>query len=59
MMTDEQFNKIKDTIIKVAGKSEFYQKKFEGIDLNEIKSLEDFQNLPYLDTHLQYEMLRY
>lgn len=49
MMTDEQFNKIKDTIIKVAGKSEFYQKKFEGIDLNEIKSLEDFQNLPFTE----------
>jgi len=47
-MNDYQFNLIKqqlDRLMKVSGG--FYAKKFAGIDVNAIKSQEDFEKLPF------------
>ena len=49
MMTEQEFNRIKSMILKVAKNSTFYQKKFEGIDLNNIQSEDDFLNLPFTE----------
>lgn len=48
-MLQEQFNRIKEMVIKVAEKSEFYKKKFAGINLQGIQSREDFEKLPFTE----------
>lgn len=47
-MTEEQFVMIKKQLKRVmAVPGGFYQKKFEGIDIDAIKSEEDFKKLPF------------
>jgi len=48
-MNQTQFNEIKEVIIKTMATSEFYKTKFKEIDLNAIKSQEDFETLPFTD----------
>lgn len=49
MMSDEQFKLIKDELSKIASRSPFYKKKYEGVDLSAIKTKEDFKKLPLTD----------
>lgn len=46
-MTETQFELIKKQLVKLTGRDGFYKKKLEGIDINEIKSQEDFEKLPF------------
>jgi len=48
-MNQTQFNEIKEVIMKTMATSEFYKTKFKEIDLNAIKSQEDFETLPFTD----------
>lgn len=47
-ITPETFNKIQNSI-KLAMTGEFYKKKYEGISITDIQTMEDFQNLPFTD----------
>lgn len=47
MMTEIQFKQIQTKLSNIKEKSKFYNKKFEGIDLSQIKSKEDFESLPF------------
>lgn len=47
MMKQDQFETIKKILITLPKASEFYQKKFKDIDLEAIKSKEDFEKLPF------------
>lgn len=46
-MTDEQLLCITQQFATLKSKSEFYRKKFEGIDLQEIQGKDDFEKLPF------------
>lgn len=46
-MTEEQFNQIKAQMKKLTSKECFYKHKLEGIDIDSIKSQEDFEKLPF------------
>lgn len=46
-MTEQQFNSIKENIKHLVSQDGFYRKKFEGIHVDEIKSIEDFRKLPF------------
>lgn len=46
-MTDEQLLCITQQFATLKSKSEFYRKKFEGIDLLDIKGKDDFEKLPF------------
>ena len=47
-MKPEKFNEIKSSITN-AMKGEFYKKRFEGISVDDINSIEDFRKLPFTD----------
>ncbi len=49
MMTDEMFDAIKKKLSTIKSKSKFYKEKFKDIDLDSIKSKEDFEKLPLTD----------
>lgn len=46
-MKESQFLLIKEQLKKLTSKDCFYQKKLEGIDIDAIKSQEDFEKLPF------------
>lgn len=46
-MTEAQLKKIKEQLKKLTSQDCFYQKKLEGINIDEIKSQEDFEKLPF------------
>lgn len=47
-MTQIQFDQIKEQILRLtAMDNSFYQKKFEGIDVNAIRDQSDFEKLPF------------
>lgn len=46
-MTETQFTLIKEQLKKLTSKECFYQKKLEGIDIDAIKTQEDFEKLPF------------
>ena len=46
-MTEEQFNLIKAQLKKLTNQQCFYQKKLKGINIDDIKSQEDFEKLPF------------
>jgi len=46
-MNQVQFDQIKKNLSKITDLSEFYKKKFAGIDLHAIQSQEDFEKLPF------------
>ena len=46
-MNDTQFGLIKDQLKRLTSRDCFYKKKFEGLDVNGIKDLEDFRKLPF------------
>lgn len=48
-MTREQFVKVREVILKTAVSSKFYEKKFEGLDLNALAGPEDFRKLPFTE----------
>ena len=45
-LTDEQFSLIKEQFKTLKERSPFYAKKFEGIDLSDVQTQEDFEKLP-------------
>lgn len=46
-MNETQFQQIKDQIKKLKNKECFYQKKLEGMNIDQIQSQEDFEKLPF------------
>jgi phenylacetate-CoA ligase len=46
-MTQTQFDRIKAQLKKLASTPCFYQKKLEGVDVDAIRSQEDFEKLPF------------
>ncbi len=46
-MKPEQLEQIKEQFKTLKERSSFYAKKFEGIDLSDVQSQEDFQKLPF------------
>lgn len=46
-MTEHQLHCIIQQLSTLKSKSEFYRKKFDGIDLSSIKTKEDFEKLPF------------
>lgn len=46
-MTQEQLELIKKQLKRLTTQECFYQKKFEGINIDEIKTQEDFEKLPF------------
>lgn len=46
-MTETQFNLIKAQLKKLTSQPCFYQRKLEGIDIDQIQSQEDFEALPF------------
>jgi len=48
-MNDYQLEKITDMLSNIKDKSEFYQKKFKGIDVSKVKTQADFEKLPFTD----------
>lgn len=46
-LTDEQFSLIKEQFKTLKERSPFYAKKFEGIDLSDVQTQEDFEKLPF------------
>ena len=49
-LTDAQFDLIKGQFKNLKDRSPFYAKKFEGIDLGDIKTQADFEKLPFTDS---------
>ena len=47
MMKESQFQGILQVLSNIKERSPFYAKKFEGIDLSQVKSQEDFEKLPF------------
>lgn len=47
-MSDLQFEQICREVAALPGKSAFYKKKYEGIDVHSLRSREDFEKLPFL-----------
>ena len=47
-MTTEQFDLIKKQFTTLKDRSPFYAKKFEGIDLADVQTQKDFEQLPIL-----------
>lgn len=45
-MTDDQFSLIKEQFKTLKERSSFYATKFEGIDLSDVRTQEDFEKLP-------------
>ena len=45
--TTEQFDLIKEEFKTLKDRSPFYAKKFEGIDLSDVQTQEDFEKLPF------------
>ena len=43
----EQFELIKEQFKTLKERSEFYARKFEGIDLSDVQTQEDFEKLPF------------
>ncbi len=48
-MTAEQFSQITKLFQTLKERSPFYARKFEGIDLRDVKTQQDFQKLPFTD----------
>lgn len=48
-MTAEQFSQITKSFQTLKERSSFYARKFEGIDLRDVKTQQDFQKLPFTD----------
>ena len=46
-MTEKQFELIKANLKKLTSKPCFYKEKFRGIDIDNLKSQEDFEKLPF------------
>ena len=46
-LTDEQFSLLKDQFRTLKDRSPFYAKKFEGIDLADVRTQADFEKLPF------------
>ncbi len=46
-MKQAQLDLIKSQLKRLMAADGFYKKKFEGIDVEEIKSQEDFEKLPF------------
>lgn len=46
-MKPEQLEQIKEQFKTLKERSSFYARKFEGIDLSDVQSQEDFQKLPF------------
>ena len=46
-MTEKQFELIKANLKKLTSKPCFYKEKFRGIDIDSLKSQEDFEKLPF------------
>ncbi len=46
-MKDEQFQQIKEQLLRLTKRDCFYKKKLEGIDVEGIRTPEDFQTLPF------------
>ena len=46
-MTADQLAQIKTLLSTIKERSPFYAKKFEGIDLDDVRSQEDFERLPF------------
>lgn len=46
-MKPEQLERIKEQFATLKERSPFYAKKFDGIDLSDVQSQEDFQKLPF------------
>ncbi len=46
-MTETQFQLIKQQLKKLTGMPCFYQKKLEGVDVDQVQSQEDFEKLPF------------
>ena len=46
-MTEKQFELIKSNLKKLTSKPCFYKEKFRGIDIDNIKTQEDFEKLPF------------
>jgi len=46
-MTETQFLLIKQQLKKLTGMPCFYQKKLEGVDVDQVQSQEDFEKLPF------------
>lgn len=46
-MLPEQLELIREELQTIKSRSAFYAKKFEGIDVEDVASLEDFQKLPF------------
>ncbi|MFA6710171.1 MAG: phenylacetate--CoA ligase [Candidatus Methanomethylophilaceae archaeon] len=51
MMTRDQFRTISEELSVIKDRSPFYRRKYEGIDLSEIKDMEDFKKLPLTDKY--------
>lgn len=48
-MTDEQLELLKKQLKGLKERSPFYAKKFEGIDVDAVKTVEDFEKLPFTE----------
>ena len=46
-LTDEQFSLLKESFKTLKGRSPFYAKKFDGIDLSDVQTQADFEKLPF------------
>ena len=46
-MKEETFNQIQTMLSTIKEKSAVYNKKFESIDMRDVKTEEDFRNLPF------------
>ena len=46
-MTTEQFSLIKTQFATLKERSPFYARKFDGIDLSDVRSQADFEKLPF------------
>ena len=46
-MTEKQFELIKSNLKKLTSKPCFYKEKFRGIDIDNLKTQEDFEKLPF------------
>lgn len=51
MMTHDQFRTISEELSVIKDRSPFYRRKYEDIDLSEIKDMEDFKKLPLTDKY--------
>lgn len=48
-LTEQQFATIKEEFKTLKDRSPFYAKKFEGIDLSDVQTQADFENLPFTE----------